>query len=276
MTQFVIEIVFLSMQSTTSVSFVGAGNLAWHLAPALDNAGYAVREVYSRSKKNALALVNKLYQAEVKDNLDFSDSEATIFILAVSDDALPEVLQEIILPDNAILVHTSGSQPLLILSTAATLNTGVFYPLQTFTKQKKVDFSEIPVFIECMNQDVEKRLLKMAKAISKKVLAIDSSKRMALHVSAVFASNFTNHMLTISKTIMDISELPYEWLKPLISETINKSLAIGPEAAQTGPAVRGDMETLDRHMALLQEDEEIAELYQLISQHIIDTHDPED
>jgi predicted short-subunit dehydrogenase-like oxidoreductase (DUF2520 family) len=270
------EIVFLAMQSTTSVSFVGAGNLAWHLAPALDNAGYTVLEVYSRSKKNALALVNKLYQAEVKEDLDFSDSKANIFVLSVTDDALPEVLHEIILPDNAILVHTSGSQPLLILSTAATLNTGVFYPLQTFTKQKKVDFSEIPLFVECMNPEVEKHLMKMGKAISKKVLAINASKRMALHVAAVFASNFTNHMLTISKSIMDVSDLPYDWVKPLISETINKSLAIGPEAAQTGPAVRGDLETLDRHMALLQEDGEIAELYQLISQHIINTHDQDE
>ncbi len=264
------------MQSAFSISFVGAGNVAWHLAPALDNAGYVVREVYNRSQKNASALVHKLYQAEVKTDLDFSNSDSQVFFLTVSDDALPEVLQEIILPDNGILVHTSGSQPLRVLARAATLNIGVFYPLQTFSKQKKVDFAELPIFIECENQDVEKQLMKMAKAISKKVLAIDSTRRAALHVAAVFASNFTNHMLTISKNIMDVSELPYDWLKPLISETINKSLAIGPEASQTGPAVRGDLETLDRHMALLQEDAAIAELYQLISQHIIDSHGQEE
>jgi len=264
------------MASSFSVSFIGSGNLAWHLAPALDNAGYVVREVYSRNSKNAKALVNKLYQAEVKESLDFSDSISTIFVIAVTDDALPEVVNEIILPDGAILVHTSGSQPLTVLAHAAIFQIGVFYPLQTFSKQKKVDFSEIPIFIECTQEDLKKVLMTMARAISKKVQAIDSSKRMALHVAAVFASNFTNHMLTISKTIMEVSELPYEWLKPLIAETITKSLAIGPEAAQTGPAVRGDLEILDKHLAMLQEDEQIAELYKLISQHIIDSHDSED
>ena len=270
------EIVFLRMASPVSVSFVGSGNLAWHLAPALDNAGYVVREVYSRNPKNARVLVNKLYQAEVKDTLDFSESSSTIFVLAVTDDSLAEVVNEIILPDEAILIHTSGSQPLAVLAQAAVFQIGVFYPLQTFSKQKKVDFAEIPIFVESTNEHVNKVLLTMAKAISKKVQAIDSSKRMALHVAAVFASNFTNHMLTISKTIMEVSELPYEWLKPLIAETITKSLAIGPEAAQTGPAVRGDLEILDKHLAMLQEDEQIAELYKRISQHIIDSHDPED
>lgn len=271
-----IEIVLLGMASNLSVSFVGSGNLAWHLAPAMDNAGYVVREVYSRNEKNAKALVNKLYQAEVKEDLDFSSSNSTIFVLAVTDDALVEVVQEIVLPDNAILIHTSGSQPLAVLAQAAVFQIGVFYPLQTFSKQKKVDFSEVPIFIESTQEEVEKVLVKMAKAISKKVQVIDSSRRMALHVAAVFASNFTNHMLTISKTIMEVSELPYEWLKPLISETITKSLTIGPEAAQTGPAVRGDLEILDKHLAMLQEDEQIAELYKLISQHIIDSHSQED
>lgn len=260
------------MHSNHSVSVIGSGNVAWHLAPALDNAGYVVREVFSPNRKNALALVNKLYQAEVKDSLDFSDSNSTIFILAISDDAIQEVVQEIILPEEAILLHTSGSQPLQVLAYAATPRVGVFYPLQTFSKQKKVDFSEIPVFVESADEEVTVILLRMAKAISKKVQSIDSSKRVALHVAAVFASNFTNHMLAISKTIMEVSDLPYEWLKPLIAETITKSLAIGPEAAQTGPASRGDFEILDKHLAMLQEDEQIAELYKLISQHIIDSH----
>ncbi len=259
-----------------TVAFIGSGNLAWHLAPMLDNAGYSVQEVYSRDLKNAKALVAKLYQAEVKDSLDFSDSSSTVFFICVSDDAIEEIVQEIILPENAILVHTSGSKPLNILAYAATSKIGVFYPLQTFTKQKKVDFSEIPVFIESMEDETSSTLQKIAKAISKKVEVIDSSKRVALHIAAVFASNFTNHMLTISKSIMEASRLQYEWLKPLIAETISKSLAIGPEAAQTGPAKRGDFEILDKHLALLQNDEQLAELYKLISQHIIDTHGSDD
>src|SRR5688572_8693544 len=122
-----------------NVSFIGAGNLAWHLAPALDNTDFAVREVFSLSKKNAIALADKLYQAEVKRSLDFSNSASRIFIIAVSDDAIEEVAQEVVLPENAILVHTSGSQPLSILGYAATSNIGVLYPLQTFSKNQKID-----------------------------------------------------------------------------------------------------------------------------------------
>ena len=254
------------------ISFIGSGNLAWHLAPALDNTGYSVREVYSREPKNAKALVGKLYEGEVKKDLDFSTSKSSIFIIAVSDDVIESVVQEIVLPENAVLVHTSGSQPLSLLDYAATENSGVFYPLQTFSKNKKVDFKDIPIFIESESREVEKLLTEMAKAISRKVVRIDSRQRKALHVAAVFASNFTNHMLRISKDILSEYKLDSDLLKPLIAETITKALAIGPEEAQTGPARRGDLELLDNHYAFLEEDEEVAEIYKLVSQHILDQY----
>ena len=141
---------------SSSVSFAGSGNLAWHLAPALDNAGYSVREVYSRNPAHAAALVERLYEAEVKATLDFSTSDSRIFIIAVSDDAIEEVAREIILPDDAILVHTSGSQPLSKLGYAATPDIGVFYPLQTFSKARKLEFKDVPIFIESESEAVEK------------------------------------------------------------------------------------------------------------------------
>lgn len=255
-----------------SVSFAGSGNLAWHLAPALDNAGYAVREVYSRNPAHAEALVQRLYEAEVKATLDFSTSPSQIFIIAVSDDAIEDIAREIILPDDAMLIHTSGSQPLSRLSYAATPDTGVFYPLQTFSKNRKVDFKDIPVFVESESEEVERVLFKMGEAISKHVHAIDSPSRKALHVAAVFASNFTNHMLRISRDMAEQHDLDFDWLKPLIAETINKSLTIGPAQAQTGPARRGDFETLDNHMQFLADDPKLAELYRMISQHIVDRY----
>lgn len=260
------------MYKTPSVSFIGSGNLAWHLAPALDNTDFAVREVYSRKQKHAAEIVDKLYQAEVKDSLDFSSSPSKIFIIAVSDDAIAEIVEELILPENALLVHTSGSQPLDILSEAETPYTGVFYPLQTFTRGKKIDFRDIPVFIESKNSETEKLLLSMARTISKNVRSIRSGGRLALHTGAVFASNFVNHMLTISKELLKSHKLDFDLLKPLIAETINKALSIEPEKAQTGPARRGDMEVLDRQVEFLEEehDEEIAEVYKVITQHIID------
>jgi predicted short-subunit dehydrogenase-like oxidoreductase (DUF2520 family) len=130
------------------ISFIGSGNLAWHLAPALDNAGYPVKEVWSRNTKHAKALMGRLYQAEVRESLDFTSSNSSVFIVAVSDDAIESIAQEIVLPDHAILAHTSGAQPLNVLNFAATDNLGVFYPLQTFSKAKKVDFTEVPMFVE--------------------------------------------------------------------------------------------------------------------------------
>ena len=260
------------MTKPVSVSFIGAGNLAWHLAPALDNVGYVVKEVYSRDKRNAESLVERLYEAEVKTDLDFSSSSSSVFIIAVPDDAIGEIAQEIALPEDAILVHTAGSQGVSVLGYSATPNIGVFYPLQTFTRDRKVEFNAIPVFIESETHAGEKVLMTMAKSISKNVFKIASKERQALHVAAVFASNFTNHMLYLAQEIMKENSLSFEWLKPLISEMITKSLSIGPENAQTGPAKRGDLETLDRHMDFLKDDEAVSELYKIISQDIVDRY----
>jgi predicted short-subunit dehydrogenase-like oxidoreductase (DUF2520 family) len=260
------------MATPIFVSFIGSGNLAWHLAPALDNMGYVVREVYSPNPNHAEALTERLYQAEVKATLDFSTSDSKVFIMAVSDDAIADIAREIILPEDAILVHTSGSQPISQIQYAATQHLGVFYPLQTFSKSKKVDFKDIPIFIESYTEEAEQALMQIAKSISKEVRKIGSEERKALHVAAVFASNFSNHMLTIAKEIMRQNSLDYDWLKPLITETINKSMYMGPEEAQTGPAKRADLNVLDTHLEFLKEQQSIAEIYKVISQHIIDTH----
>jgi predicted short-subunit dehydrogenase-like oxidoreductase (DUF2520 family) len=254
------------------ISIIGSGNLAWHLAPALENAGYPVQEIYSRNPAHADALVGHLYAAEVKASLDFSTSSSGIFIIATADDAIESISQELVLPEGAILLHTSGTKPLSILGYAATPDIGVFYPLQTFTKTRKMNFKEVPVFIEAENEKTESVLLDMARGISDNVHKINSKERRALHVAAVFASNFTNHMLLLSQEIMREHSLSYDWLKPLVAEMINKSLAIGPENAQTGPARRGDFDILDQHTEFLQDDESLNEIYRLISQDIIDRY----
>jgi predicted short-subunit dehydrogenase-like oxidoreductase (DUF2520 family) len=259
-------------ENGVSVSFIGSGNLAWHLAPALDNTDFPVKEVFSLHQKNAKALAERLYQAEVKSSLDFSSSPSRLFIISVNDDAIQDIAQDIVLPPDSIVVHTSGSQTMGVLGYTGTENIGVFYPLQTFTKTQKVDFKEIPILIESENSDTERILMTMGKAISKKVYKISSENRKSLHVAAVFASNFTNHMITIAQEILENKGLDLELLKPLIVETINKSLAIGPETAQTGPAKRGDLEILDKHIEFLQSDEKVSEIYRIISQHILDRY----
>lgn len=254
------------------IAFIGAGNVAWHLAPALENAGHSVVEVYSNTKKNAQALVKRLYNAQLKANLDFSESKASIFFITTSDDAIAEVSQELALPFGATVVHTSGAQSLGILGYTAAEATGVFYPLQTFSKSKKVTFQNIPICVESEDRDTEKLLMSIAKGISNKVVSINSADRKALHVAAVFACNFTNHCLALSESIMDSKNIEFDLIKPLIIETINKALEIGPQNAQTGPAKRHDFETLDQHLAFLNDNESSAKLYRLISQHIVDQY----
>ncbi len=162
-----------------------------------------------------------------------------------------------------------------MLQFAATSHLGVLYPLQTFSKLKKVDFREIPIFIEISDEKTEHTMMPLAGAISNKVYKIGSEERKALHVAAVFASNFTNHMLAMAQDILEQNSLNFDWLIPLITETINKSLALGPGQAQTGPAKRGDLEVLDEHLEFLRGQKSVAAIYKLVSQHIIDRYKPD-
>lgn len=252
------------------IALIGAGNVAWQLAPALEDAGHEITEVYSRDMAKAIEVTERVYSAEAKDDLDFSESKAQIFILAVKDSAIPEVADAVILPEGSILVHTSGTMPLDILGYSSASFTGIFYPLQSFTKGKKIEMDEVPFLLETEDEETLQKLKKLAKSLSPLVYTVRSKDRKAVHIAAVFASNFSNHMIRIAEEIMRRQGLDFEMLKPLIIETISKSLQIGAKKAQTGPAVREDYETLEEHFRFLNYNEQVAEIYRLISQDIID------
>jgi predicted short-subunit dehydrogenase-like oxidoreductase (DUF2520 family) len=254
------------------IAIIGTGNVAWHLGPALENAGHTITEVYSRDLHRAAQITGRLYATEPKEDLDFSESEAEIYIIAVSDHAIPSVADSIILPEDSILVHTSGSVALQALAYSSASYTGIFYPLQSFSKSREIDFEEVPFLLESYDHEVLRKLKMLAKSLSPLQYVVRSKDRMALHVAAVFASNFTNHLLRISEEVMNRQGLDFEMLKPLIIEQISKSLQIGAKAAQTGPAVRGDISTLDLHYQFLNYNEQVAEIYKLISQDIIDSN----
>lgn len=254
------------------IAIIGTGNVAWHLASALEDAGHTVTEIYGRDIQKATKLTGKLYTTEPVDSLDFSESEAEIFILAVSDDAVTEVADAVILPEESILVHTSGTLPIDVLGYSSATYSGIFYPLQTFTKGRELDFRDVPILLEADDPGVLAKLKKLAKSLSDLVYVIRSKDRKALHVAAVFASNFSNHMLRLSEEIMSRQGLDFEMLKPLIIETISKSLELGAKKAQTGPAKREDFETMEEHYRFLNYNEQVAEIYRLISQDIIDSH----
>ncbi|AWV97927.1 Rossmann-like and DUF2520 domain-containing protein [Arcticibacterium luteifluviistationis] len=258
-----------------TVSIIGAGNLAWHLVNVFEEHDLRVAEVYSRKKKNAESITGYLYDVNIKSDLDFSNSPSKLFILAVSDDAIAEVAKALILPNDSILVHTSGGKAMDVLNFAKyqnpSLTIGVFYPLMTFSKGIKVDFKQVPLCLEAEN-DVSLALLrKLAMSISDKVDNIDSEQRAILHVAAVFSCNFTNHMWALGKEIADDASLDFEMLKPLITETFKKAMkAEHPANVQTGPAVRDDFSTIEKHRNIIKEDEELLSVYDSLTKSIQD------
>jgi predicted short-subunit dehydrogenase-like oxidoreductase (DUF2520 family) len=250
------------------ISFIGAGNVAWHLAQAFEKANHSIVEIYSRDKKNAQKLTEKLYNATPTDRLDFSHSKSELFIISVPDDAIAQVVSELKCPKNSILVHTAGSKNLSVLEPLPFTRKGVFYPLQTFSKGKPIDFKKIPICIEAENETVEKILQKLAFTICDNVCFIESEDRKTLHLAAVFACNFTNHFMHISKNILEKDGLNFNMIKPLIEETISKALSKGPENAQTGPAIRKDTNTINSHIEKLSFNVDWQNLYVLLSKDI--------
>lgn len=252
------------------IAILGTGNVAWHLSGALESAGHIITEVYGRNLQHAEKITNRLYATEAKDDLDFSDSEAEIFILAVSDQAISSLADAVILPEGSILVHTSGSMPLEILGYSSATYTGIVYPLQTFSKNHPLDFSDVALLLESDEPDTLRKLRKLADTLKSPHYTVKTRDRKAVHVAAVFASNFTNHLIGIAEGIMERQNLDFEMLKPLIIEQISKALEIGAKRAQTGPAQREDLDTLESHHHFLQYDEQLAEIYRIISQNILD------
>ena len=249
----------------TKVTIIGSGNVAQHLIVAFQNSQNMGTEidliqVFSRQKESISHLLDL---DKITDNLEALE-EADLYIIAVSDDAIASVSSQ--LPfKNRLVVHTSGSISLNALDDDN--RKGVFYPLQTFTKNKDVDFKTIPICLESENATDFQLLEKVAKMISDKVFAINSEQRKALHVAAVFVNNFTNHLYQIGSEICQENQVPFEILKPLIGETAQKIMLLSPEEAQTGPAKRNDSSTIKAHEAFLS-DENHLKIYKTLTQSI--------
>ena len=258
------------------ISFIGAGNVSWHLSQALENAGHGVEEVFSRNIDNAEDLTKHLYNAQVQQDLNFSKSIAQVFFLCVTDDSMLEVAKQLVLPEGSMLVHTSGSKSLAELDELLRINsdvsimTGVFYPLQTFTKNFKIDFTEIPICIESNEEAVEKALIDLGQDISDITYMVNSEERRVLHVAAVFACNFTNHLWGIAQEIVKDNDLEFDLLKPLITETFRKAMASDDIfKAQTGPARRGDNKIINQHLLFLKQQPDYQQIYRTLSEGIL-------
>ena len=249
-----------------NIILLGSGNVATHLGIALKNSNYTIVQVYSKSIENAKILAKKL-DAQFTNNLSKLKS-SDLIIVCINDDAILSVLSKI--KDTAI-VHTSGSIGLDVFKQKFT-NYGVFYPVQTFNKEIDINISEIPFCIEGNSLEFEKQLIKIAKALSNNVVKMNSQQRKQLHIAAVFACNFSNHMYSIADDLLAKKNIDFKILLPLIRKTNANLENYRPKEVQTGPAKRKDTAIIQEHIATIKENE-IKELYHRISDNIIKYHE---
>ena len=243
------------------VIIFGNGNVATQLAKAfIKSDSVNLKQVFSKSTPSPFFIKKKIPTTQSLNAL----KETDIYIIAISDDSIRDFSEKLQLK-NKLVVHTSGSVPMSDLNCIA--NKGIFYPLQSISKNKKISFKKIPICIETEYEADFKLLEKLAKAISKKVYAINSEQRKSLHVAAVFVNNFTNHLYKIGEDICKTHQVDFEILKPLILETSKKIKNLSPNKAQTGPAIRNDIKTINKHLDLLNKEQK--EVYELLTNSII-------
>lgn len=253
--------------STEKIVLVGAGNVATHLGTALRDAGYRVLQVFSRTEESASALAGKLnclYTTDINQVVP----DAGLYVVSVKDAVLAEVIPPLVRRNpKALFVHTAGSMPMDVWKGEA-VRYGVLYPMQTFSKSRAVDFSTVPFFIEGSGREEAEALKAVAERIGGKVYEATSEQRRYLHIAAVFACNFTNHMYALAHRLLDSHGLPFEVMLPLIDETARKVHELPPAEAQTGPARRYDENVIGKHLEMLADEPRLAELYEKISQSI--------
>jgi predicted short-subunit dehydrogenase-like oxidoreductase (DUF2520 family) len=261
------------MMYHNNISFAGAGRVAEALCKELFHAGFKIDTIASETEVNGRALADSC-NAGWSSDLHFPDS-TKIIIVAVPDHRLTDVLDRINLAQGTLVTHTAGSFGLDIFP-ARMKQKGVLYPLQTFSKNRKISFSDLPFLIESSDEESSEILKGLAESINGKVYFVDTEQRKRLHMAAVFACNFTNHMLTVGKDVALKAGFPFEILAPLINETISKAMDSGPENSQTGPAVRHDQNTIQKHLELLSYSPELQRIYSEMTRSIIEYYNNKD
>ncbi|MDQ8142314.1 DUF2520 domain-containing protein [Chryseobacterium sp. CFS15] len=238
---------------------IGSGNVAYHLAKAFIQNGISLAQIFGRNEKELQKISSELNISYSTENLQ----DADLYIICVSDNSVEDV-SKIIAKKDCLVAHTSGSLPKEIL--IGEYRKSSFYPLQTFSKTKNLDYKKIPFFIETENEEDQRILTDLASKISDNVMESTHEKRKYIHLTAVFACNFVNHLFARAKEISDAQEIPFDYFLPLINETVQKISEIEPKSAQTGPAVRNDQRILELHEQLLKD--ESLEIYKTMNHSI--------
>lgn len=248
------------------IVLIGAGNLATNLGKALVSNGHKVVQVFSRTAESAKALA-ELLGCPFTTALDDIRNEADMFIVSLNDLALVNLAEELAKGrEDQLMVHTAGSIDVDVIRTE---RRGVFYPMQTFSKNKEVDFSEIPIFIEANNEADLLLIENFSTSLSQKIYRLGSEDRKYVHLSAVFCCNFANHCFALSeKLLKEHGGVPFEVMLPLIDETARKVHSLSPKEGQTGPAARWDTNVMVKQLNLLDEYPMIKDIYALMSKSI--------
>jgi len=247
------------------VVFIGSGNVATYLSKAFSQSGFNVSQIYSRTPDHAKTLalsINAMYTSDIHS----LDEDADLYVFVVSDHAIEKILSSRQW-NNKFLVHMAGSVPMDVFKNYSSQH-GVLYILQSFSAFREINLEGVPVFIEASSDENISVLKNIADKLSLSVHLLDSEKRKYLHLAAMFASNFVNHMFSISQQISEKENISFEWFKPLIVETISKALIDGPVVAQTGPARRNDQSILENHIEMLKDHPEWQKIYTFVSESI--------
>lgn len=249
------------------IVLIGAGNVATNLAPAL-SAKHEIAQIYSHTIDNAMVLAHRVGCPKATADLHQIITDAEVYIISVKDDAVAGIVDAV--PDNgALWVHTSGSVPASVFASARS-HYGVFYPMQSFSKQIATAFHDVPFFIEGNDARSAEAISELARSISANVYAADSNTRRRLHIAAVFSCNFANHLWALADEVLAEAGLPFDVMKPLIRTTVDKLDRLSPADSQTGPAMRRDYDVMSKHLLMLSGDKH--EVYDTLSKSIIKMH----
>ena len=254
------------------ITLIGAGRVATQLAKAL-HTQHQIVQVYSRNLQHAQRVADKVHTQAI-DQVEQLNSQTDLVIIAVSDQAIEPIIQSIkVYLPQCLIVHTSGSTALSIIEHHHK-RAGVFYPLQTFSFEREVNWSETPLFVEASQQQDVELLTTLANSLSNNVYQYSSKQRQTLHLAAVFACNFSNYCYDMAKQVVDAEQVDFSLLYPLILETANKATQNEPKQMQTGPAMRGDLNILNMHHKLLEKNSrnDLVDVYQLLSEGIKKRH----
>lgn len=247
------------------IVIIGTGNVATQLGFAFKNAGHTILQVYGRDLIKASSLA-KVLNAHFTNLISTINTTADIYLFAVSDSYITRIAKELLLKKQ-LVVHTSGSVTINVFKNKY-INYGVFYPVQSILKNRKVDFKNTPICLEAINESSSKQLLTLAKSVSNTIYILNSEQRSQLHLAAVFVNNFTNHLFVIAERILSKKDISFDLLKPLIKQTADNIKKSKPFALQTGPALRGDTKILRKHLRMLDNMPQYKRIYQNISESI--------